>query len=94
MTDEKKQAETQAEKKDVRGRSDASGHEHDIESGEVVEEELVEGAPVRRKGIYLLPNALTTASLFLWLLRDRFRRKRRIRQCRDCDLCIHDPGWA
>ncbi|OEY66670.1 CDP-diacylglycerol--serine O-phosphatidyltransferase [Marinobacter sp. X15-166B] len=32
--------------------------------GEVVEEELVEGAPVRRKGIYLLPNALTTASLF------------------------------
>ena len=64
MTDEKKQAETQAEKKDVRGRSDASGHEHDIESGEVVEEELVEGAPVRRKGIYLLPNALTTASLF------------------------------
>jgi len=36
----------------------------DIEPGEVVEEELVEGAPVRRKGIYLLPNALTTASLF------------------------------
>ncbi|MEH6563226.1 MAG: CDP-diacylglycerol--serine O-phosphatidyltransferase, partial [Marinobacter sp.] len=38
--------------------------ECDIEPGEVVEEELVEGAPVRRKGIYLLPNALTTASLF------------------------------
>lgn len=37
-------------------------HEH--VDGEVVEEELVEGAPVRRKGIYLLPNALTTASLF------------------------------
>lgn len=36
----------------------------DITTGEVVEEELVEGAPVRRKGIYLLPNALTTASLF------------------------------
>lgn len=36
----------------------------DIEAGEVVEEELVEGAPVRKKGIYLLPNALTTASLF------------------------------
>lgn len=34
------------------------------EAGEVVEEELVEGARVRRKGIYLLPNALTTASLF------------------------------
>ncbi|WP_292016610.1 CDP-diacylglycerol--serine O-phosphatidyltransferase [Marinobacter sp. HL-58] len=40
------------------------GHEFDIETGEVVEEEFVEGAPVRRKGIYLLPNALTTASLF------------------------------
>lgn len=40
------------------------GSEPDIETGEVVEEELVEGAPVRRKGIYLLPNALTTASLF------------------------------
>lgn len=38
--------------------------ELDIESGEVVEEEMVEGAKVRRKGIYLLPNALTTASLF------------------------------
>jgi len=36
----------------------------EFEPGEVVEEELVEGAPVRRKGIYLLPNALTTASLF------------------------------
>ncbi|MDX1634657.1 MAG: CDP-diacylglycerol--serine O-phosphatidyltransferase [Marinobacter sp.] len=36
----------------------------DLTFGEVVEEELVEGAPVRRKGIYLLPNALTTASLF------------------------------
>ncbi len=33
----------------------------EFEPGEVVEEELVEGAPVRRKGIYLLPNALTTA---------------------------------
>lgn len=32
--------------------------------GEVVEEEIVGGAPVRRRGIYLLPNALTTASLF------------------------------
>ncbi|MGO1659928.1 MAG: CDP-diacylglycerol--serine O-phosphatidyltransferase [Marinobacter sp.] len=41
-----------------------SAAECDIEPGEVVEEELVEGAPVRRKGIYLLPNALTTASLF------------------------------
>ncbi len=41
-----------------------SGSEFDAEPGEVVEEELVEGAPVRRKGIYLLPNALTTASLF------------------------------
>lgn len=38
--------------------------DQDLASGEVVEEELVEGAPVRRKGIYLLPNALTTASLF------------------------------
>ncbi len=35
-----------------------------IEDGEVVEEEVVEGAKVRRKGVYLLPNALTTASLF------------------------------
>lgn len=41
-----------------------SATDYDVESGEVIEEELVEGAPVRRKGIYLLPNALTTASLF------------------------------
>src|SRR5690554_6380086 len=38
--------------------------ELDVEAGEVVEEEVVGGAKVRRKGIYLLPNALTTASLF------------------------------
>lgn len=38
--------------------------DQDITAGEVVEEEVVEGARVRRKGIYLLPNALTTASLF------------------------------
>ncbi|MEC7816922.1 MAG: CDP-diacylglycerol--serine O-phosphatidyltransferase [Pseudomonadota bacterium] len=38
--------------------------EQDIVNGEVIEEEEVEGAKVRRKGIYLLPNALTTASLF------------------------------
>ncbi|MBC7192238.1 MAG: CDP-diacylglycerol--serine O-phosphatidyltransferase [Marinobacter sp.] len=36
----------------------------DIEAGEVVEEEVIGGTRVRRKGIYLLPNALTTASLF------------------------------
>nr|WP_227520483.1 CDP-diacylglycerol--serine O-phosphatidyltransferase [Marinobacter sp. LV10R510-11A] len=44
--------------------SSKSAAECDIEPGEVVEEEFVEGASVRRKGIYLLPNALTTASLF------------------------------
>jgi CDP-diacylglycerol--serine O-phosphatidyltransferase len=52
MTDEKKSAE------------DKQNPDYEVEAGEVVEEELVEGAPVRRKGIYLLPNALTTASLF------------------------------
>lgn len=38
--------------------------EHEIGPGEVIEEEVVEGAKVSRRGIYLLPNALTTASLF------------------------------
>ncbi|WP_148861761.1 CDP-diacylglycerol--serine O-phosphatidyltransferase [Marinobacter fonticola] len=38
--------------------------EEALREGEVVEEEVVEGARVRRKGIYLLPNLLTTASLF------------------------------
>lgn len=42
----------------------AATPEQEIAHGEVVEEELVEGTPVRRRGIYLLPNALTTASLF------------------------------
>ena len=42
----------------------AASPEQDVGHGEVVEEELVEGTPVRRRGIYLLPNALTTASLF------------------------------
>lgn len=63
MTDEKNSA-------DIEAKSASSEHEqkqaseYEVEAGEVVEEELVGGAPVRRKGIYLLPNALTTASLF------------------------------
>ncbi len=56
MTEEK----NTVEKSETRKAADP-----EIEPGEVVEEELVEGgAKVRRKGIYLLPNALTTASLF------------------------------
>ena len=55
MTEEK----NTVEKSETRKAADP-----EIEPGEVVEEELVEGTKVRRKGIYLLPNALTTASLF------------------------------
>ncbi|WP_309045727.1 CDP-diacylglycerol--serine O-phosphatidyltransferase [Marinobacter sediminicola] len=63
MTDERKDTEvgSSAGEPEI---STRSAGECDIEPGEVVEEELVEGAPVRKKGIYLLPNALTTASLF------------------------------
>lgn len=64
MSDEKKQAGEAAGSDASQEQSDPKGPELDIETGEVVEEEFVEGAPVRRKGIYLLPNALTTASLF------------------------------
>ena len=35
-----------------------------VDGAEVVEEEVVAGSRVRRRGIYLLPNLLTTASLF------------------------------
>ncbi|MFE8072798.1 CDP-diacylglycerol--serine O-phosphatidyltransferase [Marinobacteraceae bacterium S3BR75-40.1] len=38
--------------------------EAEIEGAEVFEEEVVGGSRVRRKGIYLLPNLFTTASLF------------------------------
>ena len=58
MSEQKSQASSESEAGSMRS------PESDVEPGEVVEEELVEGAPVRRKGIYLLPNALTTASLF------------------------------
>lgn len=58
MSEKKSQASIEPES------AEEASHELDVESGEVVEEELVGGAPVRRKGIYLLPNALTTASLF------------------------------
>ena len=61
MSDEKKQTNTEAAKGEAQEQNQPKGYEYDIETGEVVEEELVEGAPVRRKGIYLLPNALTTA---------------------------------
>ncbi|WP_328188569.1 CDP-diacylglycerol--serine O-phosphatidyltransferase [Marinobacter sp. OP 3.4] len=39
-------------------------NDNDPRPGEVEEEEVVEGDRVRRRGIYLLPNLLTTASLF------------------------------
>ncbi|MBK1874652.1 CDP-diacylglycerol--serine O-phosphatidyltransferase [Marinobacter sp. 1-3A] len=63
MTEERKDTDLESTK----GNPDLSvkaESECDIEPGEVVEEEFVGGAPVRKKGIYLLPNALTTASLF------------------------------
>ena len=63
MTDERKNAETDAQRVSSEQKHEQAS-EYEVEAGEVVEEELVEGAPVRRKGIYLLPNALTTASLF------------------------------
>lgn len=63
MTEERKNAEMSSRDNEPEDASKTTA-ECDIEPGEVVEEELVEGAPVRRKGIYLLPNALTTASLF------------------------------
>lgn len=55
-----KESQTSSESESVSAPND----EIHVEPGEVVEEELVGGSPVRRKGIYLLPNALTTASLF------------------------------
>ncbi|QSP96140.1 CDP-diacylglycerol--serine O-phosphatidyltransferase [Marinobacter salinisoli] len=63
MTDEKKSADLEPENAPS-ANAEKQAAEDELEVGEVVEEELVEGAPVRRKGIYLLPNALTTASLF------------------------------
>lgn len=41
-----------------------STEEGEVEGAEVVEEEMVGGSRVRRRGIYLLPNMFTTASLF------------------------------
>lgn len=47
-------------------KKDTENPEADINTrpGEVEEEEVVEGSSVRRRGIYLLPNLFTTASLF------------------------------
>lgn len=63
MSEERKDTELGSRASESRPSSSAAA-QCEIEPGEVVEEELVEGAAVRRKGIYLLPNALTTASLF------------------------------
>src|SRR5690554_4593037 len=52
------------DKKSVDKPEPQSTPEPEIAAGEVVEEEVIEGAKVRRRGIYLLPSALTTASLF------------------------------
>ncbi len=63
MTNERKDKEVSSSAAEPEITTGPAG-ECDIEPGEVVEEELIGGAPVRKKGIYLLPNALTTASLF------------------------------
>ncbi|MBZ2170087.1 MULTISPECIES: CDP-diacylglycerol--serine O-phosphatidyltransferase [Marinobacter] len=63
MTDEKKSADMEPESSPS-ANTEKQTSEDELQIFEVVEEELVEGAPVRRKGIYLLPNSLTTASLF------------------------------
>ena len=39
-------------------------HDESFLAAEVVEDEVVEGAKVRRRGVYLLPNLFTTGSLF------------------------------
>ncbi|OZG71490.1 CDP-diacylglycerol--serine O-phosphatidyltransferase [Hahella sp. CCB-MM4] len=39
-------------------------HDESFLGAEVVEEEVVEGAKVRRRGVYLLPNLFTTGALF------------------------------
>jgi CDP-diacylglycerol--serine O-phosphatidyltransferase len=64
MTNDKDKVDAAVSAKGAEQESEPMMDDHDPEAGEVIEEELVEGAPVRRKGIYLLPNALTTASLF------------------------------
>src|SRR5690606_13686692 len=40
------------------------GEANEFTAAEVIEEEVVGGAKVRHKGVYLLPNLFTTASLF------------------------------
>jgi len=42
----------------------AQESEQELPGAEVIEEEVVGGSKVRRRGIYLLPNLFTTASLF------------------------------
>ncbi|HTN32835.1 MAG TPA: CDP-diacylglycerol--serine O-phosphatidyltransferase [Marinobacter sp.] len=63
MTEDRKNTDSEVPGTGRKNES-AAVDQHDVEAGEVIEEVLVGGAPVRRKGIYLLPNALTTASLF------------------------------
>jgi len=50
MTDERKNAETDAQHVSSEKKHEQAS-EYEVEAGEVVEEELVEGAPVRRKKI-------------------------------------------
>lgn len=53
-----------ADEKVQDGQVDKFDENGDIVGAEVIEEEVVGGARVRRRGIYLLPNLFTTASLF------------------------------
>ncbi|WLQ14072.1 CDP-diacylglycerol--serine O-phosphatidyltransferase [Hahella aquimaris] len=45
-------------------KADAPRKDETVAGAEVVEEEVVGGAKVRRRGVYLLPNLFTTGSLF------------------------------
>src|SRR5690554_7406328 len=53
-----------SEKEKIGDASQDMGEANEFTAAEVIEEEVVGGAKVRHKGVYLLPNLFTTASLF------------------------------
>ncbi len=56
-------SEKSKESGELMSQGESSNQVEDL-SAEVIEEEVVEGSKIRRRGIYLLPNLFTTASLF------------------------------
>nr|WP_241498879.1 hypothetical protein [Moraxella catarrhalis] len=68
-------------------------HEHDGITFEVIEPEHSGDKRIMTSGVYLIPNLITTLSLFSGFLFHYFKHQWRLSACRACDFCFCFLRW-